>query len=144
MTAEIIHDDDVTRREGRREHLIDIGLEGASVDGPIKDHWRDHAAEPQARDEGRRFPMAVRDESPQPLAPQGAPSRARHVGGRPGLVDEDELFQIEMELAVPPGFARLQDVRPLLLAGVRGLFLIVILRRWKKGDRSEKLRAVSS
>jgi hypothetical protein len=35
-------------------------------------------------------------------------------------------------LAVEPILSPFQDARPLLFGGVRGLFLSVILRRWKK------------
>jgi len=37
----------------------------------------------------------------------------------------------------PSNRSSLQDVRPLLLGGVRGLFLSVIFRRWKKRDNAE-------
>ncbi len=46
----------------------------------------------------------------------------RHVGGGPGLVDEDEALGIEVELTVEPGFTALQDVGPVLFGSVRGLF----------------------
>jgi len=47
---------------------------------------------------------------------------ARHVGGGPCLVDEDEAVGIEIELALEPILAALQDIRAVLLARVRGLF----------------------
>ncbi len=58
--------------------------------------------------------MAVGHAHAQSLA-AGSPSMAaRHVGGRPGLVDEDQALRIEVELAVEPGLPPLQDVgRPL-------------------------------
>jgi hypothetical protein len=46
---------------------------------------------------------------------------ARHVGGRPGFVNEDETMSIEIELVVEPGLSAPQDVRAILLAGVGGL-----------------------
>ena len=39
---------------------------------------------------------------------------------------------IEIELLLEPGLAALQDIRPILLAGVRGLFLRVMAWRAKK------------
>jgi len=39
-----------------------------------------------------------------------------------GLVDEDQPVRIEIELAVEPVLAFREDVRALLLAGVRGLY----------------------
>ena len=62
----------------------------------------------------------------QPFAAAAASMRARHVGGGPGFVDEDEPLRIEIELALKPGLAPLQDIRPVLFAGVRGLFLRVM------------------
>jgi hypothetical protein len=46
----------------------------------------------------------------------------RHVGGRPGLVDEHEAFRVEIGLVVEPVFTPLQNVGAFLLGGVRGLF----------------------
>ena len=51
---------------------------------------------------------------------------ARHVGGGPGLVDEDEALRIKVELAVEPGLASAQDVGPVLLDRMAGLFFRVI------------------
>ena len=73
--------------------------------------------------------MSVWNGCAQPFAARRPPACARHVGGGPGLIDEDELLRIEIELTVEPVFAPFQDVRPLLLGGVRGLFLSVIFRR---------------
>jgi hypothetical protein len=80
-----------------------------------------------ARDEGRRFPMAVRHAHAQPVAARHPPISARHVGRGPGLVDENEAFGIEVGLSLEPVLPSLHDVRTLLFAGVRGLFLRVIL-----------------
>ena len=79
--------------------------------------------------------MPVWHADPQALAawcPAVAPG---HVGGRPGLINEDELLGIKIELVLEPGQAPLQDVRAVLFAGVRRLFLRVILCRRKKRQR---------
>ena len=76
--------------------------------------------------------MAVRDGHAQPLAARAAAVGARHVGARPGLVDEDEPLGVEVGLAVEPGLPPLQDVGTVLLGGVRGLFLRVMRGRRKK------------
>jgi hypothetical protein len=52
---------------------------------------------------------------------------ARHVGRGPSLIDEDEPLGIEIQLSLEPILASLYDVRTILLACVRGLFLRVIL-----------------
>jgi hypothetical protein len=66
--------------------------------------------------------VAVRNAGAKPLAFRGATVATRHVGRSPCLVDEDEALRIEIELAVEPVFAPLQDVRAVLLARVGGLF----------------------
>ena len=75
--------------------------------------------------------MAVRHAGAQPFAAWGSAIAARHVGRCPGLVDEDQLLWIEIELAVEPFLAALQDVGAILLGRVRRLFLRVIPRRLK-------------
>jgi hypothetical protein len=57
---------------------------------------------------------------------------AGHVGGGPRLIDEDEALRIEVDLAVEPFPALLQDVGAVLLDGMASLFLRVMPRRAKK------------
>jgi hypothetical protein len=66
--------------------------------------------------------MAVRHADPRPFTPPAAAMAAGRVGRCPGLVDEDEAFGVEIGLAVEPVPPALQDVRAVLLGGVRGLF----------------------
>ena len=79
--------------------------------------------------------MTVRHAGPQALAAERSSVPPGHVGGGPGLVDEDEARGVEIELVVEPLLTSPQDVRPLLLGRVRGLFLRVIRRRAKKRHR---------
>jgi hypothetical protein len=76
--------------------------------------------------------VAVRHADPQPLSASAAAVRPGHVRRCPGLVDEDEALRVEVELALEPGFAPLQDVRTILLRGMGRLFLRVISWRAKK------------
>ncbi|MEL6266772.1 MAG: hypothetical protein AAFR52_14195, partial [Pseudomonadota bacterium] len=55
------------------------------------------------------------------LAPRGTAPQARHPGGQPGLVDEDQAFRVQVRLRLEPGDARRGDVRAVLLAGLGGL-----------------------
>ena len=66
--------------------------------------------------------MAMGNADAKPLALGCASVAARHVGRGPRLVDEDETLGIEIGLALEPVFTPLQDIRAILLAGVRGLF----------------------
>jgi hypothetical protein len=76
--------------------------------------------------------MAMRDADTQAFAATAAAVGASHVGRSPGLIDKDQAFGIEIELAFKPSLAPLQDVGAVLLGRVRGLFLRVIAWRAKK------------
>ena len=140
MAGQVVHDDDVAGLEFGNEELFDIGFERDRVDGPVEDEWRNEAFKTQAGDEGCRFPMAMWDGSSQSFAFGRAPKAARHIGGGPGLVDEDQLFRIEIELAFEPGLATFQNVGALLLGRVCGLFLSEIRRRPKKRQIADTLK----
>ena len=75
--------------------------------------------------------MPVRHAGPQSFAAWCSAIATRHVRGCPGLIDEDELLGIEIELTVEPFLAPLQDVGAILLGRVRCLLLRVIPRRTK-------------
>jgi hypothetical protein len=132
VAGQVVHDDDVAGSELGDKNPLDIGLEGLAVDRPREHEGRDHAAEREGRDDGGRLPVPVRHADPQPFAAPGAAMGAGHVRLRPGLVDEHQASGIEVGLRLEPGLAPLQDVRTVLLAGVRRLFLRVIRRRTKK------------
>ena len=70
--------------------------------------------------------MAVRHAGAQPSAAPAATAFARQIGRCAGLVYEDELLWIEIELSGEPFAASLQHVRALLLGRVRALFLNVM------------------
>ena len=59
---------------------------------------------------------------PRVPAYSGPASAPGHLGRGPGLVDEDQAFRFQTGLALEPGLATTQNVRALLLAGVRGFF----------------------
>ena len=60
------------------------------------------------------------------LTARSATVTARHVGGGPGFVDEDQALGVEIELPVEPGLALLGDVGAVLLGSGRCLFLRVM------------------
>ena len=65
--------------------------------------------------------MAVGEAGDEPVAAAAAAAQPRYLGVQTGLVDEDQPLGVEVELALEPRPAPSQDVRPILLAGVRGL-----------------------
>ena len=115
MAWEIVHDHDVAFAQFGQENLLDVGLEGETVDWAVDHEWRDEPAQRQGADEGRGFPMSKGNADPQPLAPRGPAIAPRHVCGGPGFIDEDQALGIEIELAFEPFLAPLRDVGAALL-----------------------------
>ena len=107
------------------QHLLDIGEEHVAVHGAVVDEGRGHAGQPQRAGEGSGLPVAMRHAGPATLAARRSSTQAGHLRGQAGLVDEDQLRRIEIELAVEPVAAALQDVGAILLQCVCGLFLNV-------------------
>lgn len=70
--------------------------------------------------------MAVGKRHAQPLALVAAAVGAGHPGVGPRLVDDDQASGIEIELSIEPGLPPREDVRPVLLARVAGVFLCVM------------------
>lgn len=66
--------------------------------------------------------MPVRDTGAQALTPWGSAVGAGHGGRDPSFVDEHESGWIELTLPLAPSLTLLDNVRTLLLAGVRGFF----------------------
>ena len=86
--------------------------------------------------------MPLRDGEAAALAPRGPTVSARHVGGRGGLVEEDQCVGIEVGLGRKPRLARRLHVRPLLLGGVDRPFLRVM--RWRRKNRHNPLVLVAT
>ena len=124
--------DDVAGAQFGDEHLGDISFEPVAIDRAIEHHRRDHATYAQSGDQRGGLAVAVREAHPQPLAFRAATMAAGHVGGSPGLVDEHEPFRLQIDLAVEPVPALLQDVGTVLLDCMASLFLRVMPRRTKK------------
>ena len=66
------------------------------------------------------------------LAALGPAVAASHVGGRRGLVEEDNPFGIQVELPLEPVLARLHHVGTALLGGVQIPFFRLMPWRAKK------------
>ena len=59
VAAEVVKDDDIARREGRSENLLDVEEEGFAVDRPVDHPRRINPVVAQRGDEGQGLPMAV-------------------------------------------------------------------------------------
>ena len=65
--------------------------------------------------------MAVGNADPQPSPASASPAFARQIGGSPGFVNENKFCRLQIELRPKPSLTLLQNIRALLLRGVRGL-----------------------
>ncbi len=142
MGRQVVHDDDVARRERRHENLLDIGPESHSVHRPVKDHRRGHAGEPERPGERRSFPMTVRNARSATLSARRATAKSGHLRGKTRLVYEDEAGWIEIKLCIEPVLTPLQEVWPLLLQCMCGLFLNV--RPRLRSQTSRVLRPIET
>jgi hypothetical protein len=73
-------------------------------------------------EEGQSFPVAIRNLGHEPLPARRPSSERRHVGFRPGLVDEHQALRIDPALPVRPLDAPARDVGSIALAGDDGFF----------------------
>jgi hypothetical protein len=60
---------------------------------------------------------------------------ARHIGGGPCFIDEDQALWVKIKLAFEPPTPGRQYIGPILLYRVASLFLRVMLLRAKKRSR---------
>ena len=122
VTAQIVHDDHVAGRECRHEELLDIVFEALAVDRLVEHAWGVDPIAAERREEGHRAPMAVGDLGMKPLANRRPAAQWRHVGLRPGLVDEDEASWIKPALVLLPLLASPGYLWPELFGGQHAFF----------------------
>jgi hypothetical protein len=79
----------------------------------------------QGGEESRGLPLALRNLVDKSLSLRRPAAKPRHVGLRPGLIDEDEAPGIDEPLVGSPSFAVAIYVRATLLARDKRLFLSV-------------------
>ena len=122
VRAEVVHDDDIARLQGRQQELFHVDFEALAVDGAVNDAGSRDAIVSQGGEEGHGAPMAMRHLGMQRRTAAMPAMGARHVGLGPGLVDEDEACRIDAALMPPPPAPPPRDVRSILLAGEDGFF----------------------
>ena len=122
VNRQIVHDDQVTRRQCGSQYLVDVCEERRPVHRAIEHHRRGDRLASQRRDEGRGFSVPVRCFARQSLSFWRPAARTRHVRGGRRFIDEQELVRIQRGLIDPPGLASGFYVRPVLFGGVKGFF----------------------
>lgn len=123
VRAEVVHDDDVTRSEGRDENLLDIEAEAVAVDRAVDEPWRLDPVMTQGRQEGHGLPAAMRHLGRQALAARRPSPERRHISLGPGLVEEHQAGSVDPALIRLPLQAPPRDVGTITLAGDQRLFL---------------------
>jgi hypothetical protein len=66
--------------------------------------------------------VAVGNVIDQACPPRSSPSRSRHIGLRPRLIEEDQLLGLQVGKLITPGSPFSSDVRTLLLRGLQDFF----------------------
>ena len=122
VAAEIVHNDEIARPQGGRRNLLDILLERCGVDRTIEEPRRLDAIAAKRGDEGRGFPMAVRNLGDKARAKRRPSPERLHVGFGRGLVDEDQALGIDLVLPFSPLFSPARDVGPVAFARHHGFF----------------------
>ena len=121
MTSEVVHDDNVAWREDREENLLDISEEACAIDRSVDDAGRGEPVATQRRQESERLPFAERRFGDEAFASGASAMGARHVGFRPGLVDEHKPPWIDRRLTRLPPLTPPGDVR-VLFGGAKAFF----------------------
>ena len=122
VAAQIVHNDDIARRERWQQTLFDIGQEAGTIDRAIEDTRSRKAVVAERRHEGQRLPVPMGPGRAQPLAAGAAAMAASHIRLGPGLIQEDEPARVKLALRALPPAAALRDVRPILLGGRQTFF----------------------
>jgi len=107
VSAEVVHDDDVTFPERRNQELLDVTPEGLAVDRAVDDAGRFDPIMPKRGKERHRAPVAVRNVSPQRGAATPPAMRPGHVRLRqqtkPDQEQRIEASQLERVRTLMPG-----------------------------------------
>ena len=125
MGAEIVHDHEIIGAQRRHQNLFDVGEEQLAVDRAVIHARRYQPVIAQAGNEGRCFPMPMRNGRDHALASCSAAKQSGHVGLDPGLVDEDQPPRLQPGLLLAPVSAGRGNVGAILLGRTERLFLNV-------------------
>jgi len=122
MAAQIVHDDDIARRQRGDQALLDIIGEDLAVDRLVEHARRIDPVASQCCEECHRAPMPVRHLGMEPLPPRRPSSQRSHVRLGPSFIDEDEPGRIKPALILLPLLAPTRDPWPQLLGWKNAFF----------------------
>ena len=122
VRRQIVHRDDLSRRQRRHHTLLQISDEDFAIHRRIDDERSGDAVRSQGGDKRRYLPVAVRDLGEEPLPARSTATQPGHIGRRAGFIDEDELLRIKPRLLLFPVRAGYANVGALLLGRVQAFF----------------------
>jgi len=102
VAGEVVHDHDVARRERGHEELLDILKKARPVDRLIEHAGGVDPVAAKSGKEGHRLPVTIGHLGMEPLAFGCPAAQRRHVGFRPGFVNEYEPSGIKSPLILFP------------------------------------------
>ena len=123
VTREVVHDDDVARRERWRQDLLDVGQKTGAVDRAIKHGWRGEACHAQRPEKRRGVPAAIRRVVGDPGAGQPTAIAANPIGPHTTLIEKHEARGIERRRRGAPDRAGAADVSAIVFRRVYRFFL---------------------
>src|SRR3546814_17852439 len=91
----VVHDHDVAGCERRREELLDIGAEEFSGHRAVDHVGRIEPVMARPGNKGCGFPMDMWNRNDEPVTFGASAIGARHLGGRPGLVEGDKVKWVQ-------------------------------------------------
>ncbi len=119
VRSKIVHHDGVTLAQGRGEKVLDIGQETCAIHRCVEHTGRGDRIVAERGNECRRHPMPMRHSGDKALSARRAPNEPRHIGLRPGFINEDETFRVQAGLACTPLLAGFDDIGAVLLGGTQ-------------------------
>jgi len=122
VSGQIVHHDEVTLMERRRQLLLNVAEEHVAVHRTVDYGGRCEAAQPQRADEGRRLPVAVRDSVNDALAAKGPAVKPSELRMGPAFVEKRQPPHVEMRLPEPPSLTAVGDVWTQLLSRMNNFF----------------------
>ena len=122
VAAEVVDNHDIAGLERGNEKRFHVEEEALAIDRPVDEPGSIDAIVAERGKERHRVPMPVRSLRFQSLSSRAPAAQGRHVGLRPGLVDEDEPGRINAALIACPPSAPSSHVGTILLFGQKRFF----------------------
>ncbi len=122
VTAQIVHDDDISGSQCLNQELLDVGLKAFAIDRPIKDTGRVNSIMTKCRQERHCLPVTKWGVGSDSLTSRPPASERRHIGLGPGFINKNQVFGIKFGLMGLPSDPATGYVRAILFAGQNAFF----------------------